>query len=81
MSLEIDVAKVRAVLLPDGWLDIKVGTFEVDAYEFRSDKMLVHAGGQGGVSATGFRFRDNSNNLVCGPLTTILAMRTLAPTG
>lgn len=77
MSLDIDVAKVRAVLLPNaGWLDIKVGTFEVDAYEFRSNQMVVQPGGLGAAGSSGFRFRDNSNNLVCGPLTSILAVRT-----
>lgn len=82
MSLAIDVAKVRAVLLPNaGWLDIKVGSFEIDAYEFRTDQTVVQSGGQGGVSSVGFRFRDNSNNLVWGPLTTILAVRTLSNTG
>ncbi|MDQ3208028.1 MAG: hypothetical protein M3Q37_05420 [Gemmatimonadota bacterium] len=81
MSLAIDVAKVRAVLLPNaGWLDIKVGTFEIDAYEFRNDQRVIQSGGNGGVSSAGFRFRDNSNNLVCGPLSTILAVRTVAPT-
>lgn len=77
MSLDIDVAKVRAVLLPNsGWLDIKVGTSEVDAYEFRSGQKVVQPGGHGGAGSSGFRFRDNSNNLVCGPLTSILAVRT-----
>jgi len=81
MSLAIDVAKVRAVLLPNaGWLDIKVGIFEIDAYEFRNDQRVIQSGGNGGVSSAGFRFRDNSNNLVCGPLSTILAVRTVAPT-
>jgi hypothetical protein len=82
MSLEIDVARVRAVLLPNGgWLDIKVGSFEIDAYEFRNDQLVVQTIGPGGVSSSGFRFRDNSNNLVCGPLSTILAIRIAAPTG
>jgi hypothetical protein len=77
LSLDIDVAKVRAVLLPNaGWLDIKVGTFEVDVYEFRSDQRVVQPGGPSGAGSSGFRFRDNSNNLVCGPLSSILAVRT-----
>jgi hypothetical protein len=76
LSLDIDVAKVRAVLLPNaGWLDIKVGTFEVDVYEFRSDQIVVQPGGHE-AGSSGFRFRDNSNNLVCGPLSSILAVRT-----
>lgn len=80
MSLDIDVAKVRAVLLPSGWMDLKPGSFEIDAYEFHDAKMVVHSGGQGGVGSTGFRFRDANGNLVCGPLTSITALRTLAST-
>lgn len=34
MSLLIDVDKVEAVLLPDGWHEIKVGSLLFDAYEF-----------------------------------------------
>lgn len=57
MSLAIDVAKVRAVLLPNaGWLDIKVGTFEIDAYEFRNDQRVIQSGGNGGVSSAGSDF-------------------------
>lgn len=81
MSLEIEVGRVRAVLLPNaGWLDIKVGSFEIGAYEFRTDQG-IRSGAAGEVGSSGFRFRDNSNNLVCGPLSTILAVRVVAPSG
>jgi hypothetical protein len=76
MSLEIDVAKVRSVLLPNaGWLDIKLGSFKLDAYEFHAERTVVHSRGEGGFCSTGFQFQDQSGNVVTGPLTSILAIR------
>lgn len=77
MSLDINVAKVRAVLLPSGWMDVRPGSFEVGAYEFL-DRTVVRSGGQSGVTSSGFRFLDANGNLVCGPLTSIMALRLLA---
>jgi hypothetical protein len=36
MSLEINENLVNAVLLPDGWHEIKCGSFFIDAYEYRN---------------------------------------------
>ena len=71
MSLNLDVGKVRSVLLTSagGWLDIKIGTFAIDTYEFRNTSM--------GQTGPGFTFRDNSGNIVSGPVTSILAVRTI----
>ena len=77
MSLDINVALVRAALLPSGWMDIRPGSFELDTYEFH-DRMVVRSGGQGGVTLAGFRFLDANGNLVCGPMTSIMALRILA---
>ena len=76
MSLDIDVAKVRSVLLPNaGWLDIRLGSFKLDGYEFYAEGTLVHSAGEGGFCSTGFHFQDQSGNVVSGPLTSILAIR------
>ena len=76
MGLEIDVAKVRSVLLPNsGWLDIKLGSFKLEAYEFYEERTVVHSAGEGGFCSTGFQFQDQSGNVVSGPLTSILAVR------
>ena len=70
----IDVAKVRGVLLADGWHEVKTGTsFEVGSYGYMK-------GGQGVPPQlfdrkAGFTFMDN-HGLVTGPLTSVLAVRT-----
>lgn len=76
MSLAIDIEKIRSVLLADGWHDITTGSFDLDAFEFISGENTIHKGGQSDVCATGFRFVDKSGT-VCGPLTTVLAVRVL----
>lgn len=90
MSLEINVKKVAAILLLDGWHDVKVGTFDLDAYEFFAgdpDRApIAHIGGDSGISATGFQCRINydrnwelpgkpSGDVIAGPLSSILAIR------
>lgn len=75
MSLRIDVAQVTAVLLGDGqWHAVDRGTLELDCYEFQCRGEIVHSGGRSGVCATGFAF-SSSGDLVCGPLSAILAVR------
>jgi hypothetical protein len=70
----IDVAKVRGVLLADGWHEVKTGTsFEVGTYSYMK-------GGQGVPPQVfdrkaSFTFTDN-HGLVTGPLTSVLAVRT-----
>ena len=78
MSLDIDVAKVRAVLLPNGWMDVKPGSFEIDTFRFHGERMAVESGGPDEAASTGFRFRDANGNLVCGPMTSIMALRIIA---
>jgi hypothetical protein len=78
MSLQINESKVTRVLLADGWHDCQ--GFGLDSYEFgtyhpddahssgyRFDG--THSGGQNGVCATGFVFRDAATGeQVAGPL-------------
>jgi len=78
MSLAIDPDKVEAVLLADGWHEITY--FSLDSYEFvepgeSGGSFVLHGGGQSGVCATGFVFREGSFAYY-GPLTAILAVRT-----
>jgi hypothetical protein len=90
MSLAIDVDTVTGVLLADGWHDVADASFNLDSYEFMwsgshskrvadlapdRDPLVLHGGGQVGVCATGFEFRDPDGSLICGPLTAILAVR------
>ena len=98
MSLAIDVEKVKAVLLSDGWHEIMPKSFSIDSYEFleypdgydhkkggwhQRDKFnetmtpfILHGGGNNGVCASGFWFREKvSREVVFGPLTSILAVK------
>lgn len=81
MSLAIDVDKVIAVLLIDGWHEVKNKSFALDSYEYiwypegADESQLVHGGGQSDVCATGFEFQDGVGTLMSGPLTAILAVR------
>lgn len=91
MSLAVNTDKVVAVLLVDGWYEIgKWGdgrsSFCIDAYEFTDGSLQVGHGGEGvvlgagqepTVSALGFRFETVGHYVVTGPLSSILAVRTL----
>ena len=48
MSLDIDVAKVRAVLLHCEWMDVKPGSFEIDTFKFHGGRMAIESGQQNG---------------------------------
>lgn len=84
MSLQINERRVTRVLLADGWPDAQ--GFDLDAYEFGVyypdhdyasgvGFHCVHGGGQSGVCATGFVFRDvATGRQIAGPLTAILAV-------
>jgi hypothetical protein len=84
MSLAIDVDRVSAVLLADGWHEVAAGSFTLDSYEYvwwpseqaraRGDFDLLHGGGRSGVCATGFQLT-SGDDLIAGPLTAILAVR------
>lgn len=81
MSLAIDVAQVRSVLLVDGWHAVADGSFTVDAYEFVAwdtpglDNPVSPAAGDGtGVGAAGFAFVSTDGERIAGPLTSVLAV-------
>lgn len=68
----IDVAKVRGVLLADGWHEVKTGTsFEVGTYGYMKGGAPLQLHDRKG----GFTFTDN-HGLVTGPLTSVLAVQT-----
>lgn len=78
MSLAIDVDKIHSVLLADGWHGVRDDSFSLDSYEYvwgGQNDMLMHAGGNSGVCATGFQFTDDTGMLISGPLTAVLAVR------
>lgn len=95
MSLAIDVDAVTAVLLADGWHRVAKKSFFLDSYEYLwsgregtkvkdlrpdQDHILLHGGGQSGISATGFSFLEQIDRTgipqrISGPLTAILAVR------
>ncbi len=75
MSLAIDVEHIDEVLLPDGWHTVGRGSFALDAYEFIEDGVLSHGGGNSGVCATGFVFKEVEGSYLRGPLTAIRAVR------
>jgi hypothetical protein len=87
MSLAIDVDRVCFVLLSDGWHRADPESFTLDAYEFveypsedslAGDARLAHGGGESGVCATGFQFRDtDTGKPICGPLTAVSAVMTM----
>ena len=82
MSLEIDIDRVSAVLLADGWHDVADVSFMVDAYEYLDfghagghdyppgKAMLLHNGG------AGFAFMEPGGQWIYGPVSSILAVRT-----
>ncbi len=75
MSLAIDVTKVRAVLLADGWHKIANNSFDLGSYEYlRGTEPIPN--GANGTSPVGFRLKDDAGYLLYGPLTAILASRT-----
>jgi hypothetical protein len=90
--LMIDVEKVERVMLVGGqWCEVKRGTFTLDSYEYveysgppvgkrhwNDDHLLMHGGGNSGVCATGFQFKElHGLGTVSGPLTAIMAVREL----
>ena len=79
MSLAINVHHVTQVLLSDGWHEVDDGTFTIDSYEFLDgggdDAQALHLGGNSGICATGFRFKNSNRDYTCGPLTAIYAVR------
>ena len=77
MSLAIDTDKITEVMLPDGWHTVAKGSFSLDAYEYVKDgKTLFRAGQEGLVlPATGFVFTDASGETICGPISSVRAVK------
>jgi hypothetical protein len=80
MSLAIDVNRVSAVLLADGWHKVSLfgdgrSSFDIDAYEYLEDGNLRLGGGVcQGVVTTGAVWFERGQE-VCVPLTSILAVK------
>ena len=83
MSLAIDIDKVTAVLLTDGWHEVKDASFSLDSYEYlwyqrRDDPMILLGGGdEPQIPARGFAFTTTDDDQLSGPLTSILAVKTI----
>ena len=83
MSLAISTHHIIAVLLADGWHDVKPGSFDLDFYEYldtRSDddegRMILGGGTEPLLPAVGAIWTAAKTGLVfyC-PLTSVLAVR------
>lgn len=85
MSLAIDVERIAAALLVDGWHTVSKDSFEVDAYEFqklvRDEQghertiMRLSVGQETLIPATGAHWVEPSGETVFCPLTAILAVK------
>jgi hypothetical protein len=82
VSLLIDVDEVVEVLLEDGWHPVVDSSFTLDAYEFiwqeegsQGSPHVLHGGGQSGITAAGFAFKEITGSYLLGPLTSVLALR------
>jgi hypothetical protein len=71
MSMTIDIAKVRSVLLADGWHRVAEKSFGIDAYVY--GQAGAPSGGNGTTATIGFRFKDDAGYVLSGPLSAILA--------
>lgn len=77
MSFAIEVARVRSVLLADGWHRVAENSFAVDAYEY-VQAGVTKSGGNGSAGPVGFRFKDDAGYVLSGPLSAILASQASA---
>lgn len=81
MSLAIQIDDVTEVLLVDGWHEVADTSFDIDSYEFLHDDRPVHSGGNYGICAAGFFFKEGGSGVftagtfVTGPLSAVLAVR------
>lgn len=76
MSLNIDIDRVVAVLLADGWHKVAKKSFTLDAYEFQEGGRNVLGGSQvAGVPSTGAAWTEPNGEIVCAPLTAVLAVK------
>jgi len=81
MSLAIDATRVQYVLLAgeahgehDGWWEVADESFAIGAFEFVDD-LGNPLGDLDAPGPLGFSFVDFRGTRVCGPLTSILAVR------
>ncbi len=75
MSAAVDVAKVRAILLADGWHKVANNSFDIGTYGYARGTETIHHGGSG-ADPVGFSFKDDAGYFLYGPMTAILATRT-----
>jgi hypothetical protein len=76
VTLHIDVETVTAVLLNDSWHNVADASFAVDPYDFVRSTEPGAEGGEAHGHQIGFSFRDvATNEHICGPLTSVLAIR------
>lgn len=74
MSLAINPDHITRVLLADGWHPVHNTSFNIDSYEFVWRDLIVHGGGQSGITAAGYIFTTDGGVILCGPLTSVLAV-------
>lgn len=83
MSLSIDTAEVRSVLLAAGWQDVVPGSFRLGDLGFSTvdAEASVSAGEQPQPwpAGLGFEFEARGGGLMAGPLTSVLAVSYAAP--
>ena len=72
MSIAIDVAKVRSILLADGWHRIAANSFSVGEYQYVQAGATT-VGGNGSAAPLGFKFKDDAGYVLAGPMSAILA--------
>lgn len=80
MSLAIRAKKIEAVLLEDGWHEVKRGTFWWDAFEVLAAELddpdfCFQTDVAQGAESLGFGFTDDRGKRVFGPWSSILAFR------
>jgi hypothetical protein len=78
VSLAIDIDKVSALLLADGWHEVVDDSFYIDAYEYISKDMPDSSQFSGGP---GFGIKENhgrGGSMMYGPVSAIIAVRTKA---
>ena len=73
MSLGIQIDKVTAVLLADGWHDVRDQSFEIDAYEFLRGKEIRRQ--VSGISSTGATWLGTDDRQVYCPLENVIAVK------
>ncbi len=69
MSITVEIAAVRSVLLSDGWHRVAGKSFIVGPYQYVQGETTQPGAGE----AVGFRFKDDAGYVLTGPLSAILA--------